>query len=156
MNVPKSVYGECVLFMILLSIMLWYLGKVGCISDMRSDRNSAVISVGIPEEFRWNKFSDKHQLFLSAKANDHGILLKRNSGKKNSRLSFFKDIWKLRFITSDAQKHNCLDEWGSFRPVHVLLSRFYLDFILILSWFYPDFIQILSWFYSNFIQIKLG
>ena len=30
------------------------------------------------------------------------------------------------------------------RPVHVILSRFYLDFILILSWFYPDFIQILS------------
>ena len=30
------------------------------------------------------------------------------------------------------------------RLVHVLLSRFYPDFILILSWFYPDFIQILS------------
>ena len=28
--------------------------------------------------------------------------------------------------------------------VRVLLSRSYLDFILILSWFYPDFIQILS------------
>ena len=33
----------------------------------------------------------------------------------------------------------------SIRPVHVLLSRFYPDFILILSWFYP-----------NSIQIKLG
>ena len=32
----------------------------------------------------------------------------------------------------------------SLSPVHVLLSRFYLDFILILSWFYPNFIQILS------------
>ena len=28
--------------------------------------------------------------------------------------------------------------------VHVLLSRFYLDFIQILSWFYPNFIQIKS------------
>ena len=128
MNVPKSVYGECVLFMILLSIMLWYLGKVGCISDMRSDRNSAVISVGIPEEFRWNKFSDKHQLFLSAKANDHGILLKRNSGKKNSRLSFFKTFLYLQVIQHTHLKitiyilhlmHrnicNCLNELGSFR-----------------------------------------
>ena len=37
------------------------------------------------------------------------------------------------------------------RPVHVLLSRFYLDFILILSRLYPNLIQIfqkltLSWF----------
>ena len=29
-----------------------------------------------------------------------------------------------------------------YRPVHVLLSRFYLDFILILSKFYPDEIRI--------------
>ena len=57
------------------------------------------------------------------------------------------------------------------RPVHVLLSRFYPDFILILSWFYlnkiwikqplffcqlyPDFIQILSRFFSK-IRIKSG
>ena len=39
------------------------------------------------------------------------------------------------------------------RLVHVLLSRFYPDFILILSWFYPDFILILSWFYPNIILI---
>ena len=38
------------------------------------------------------------------------------------------------------------------RLVHVLLSRFYLDFILILSRFYPDFIQILSWFYPDFLE----
>ena len=31
-----------------------------------------------------------------------------------------------------------------FRPVHVLLSRFYPDFILILSKFYPNFFQIKS------------
>ena len=42
-----------------------------------------------------------------------------------------------------------------FSAVHVLLSRFYLDFILILSRFYSDFlklhfIQILSRFYPNF------
>ena len=30
------------------------------------------------------------------------------------------------------------------RPVHVLLSRFYLDFILILYWFYLNFIQVKS------------
>ena len=46
----------------------------------------------------------------------------------------------------------------SLRPVHVLLSRFYLDFILILFRFYLDFILILSRFfqnslYPNFIQI---
>ena len=35
------------------------------------------------------------------------------------------------------------------RPVHVLLSRFYPDFIQILSRFYPDFIQILSRFFKN-------
>ena len=39
------------------------------------------------------------------------------------------------------------------RLVHVLLSRFYSDFILILYWFYPDFILILSRFYPDFIQI---
>ena len=39
------------------------------------------------------------------------------------------------------------------RLVHVLLSRFYPDFILILSWFYLDFILILSRFYPDFIQI---
>ena len=32
-----------------------------------------------------------------------------------------------------------------FRPVHVLLSRFYLNFILILSKFYPAKIRIKSW-----------
>ena len=32
----------------------------------------------------------------------------------------------------------------NYRPVHTLLSRLYLDYILILSWFYPDFIQISS------------
>ena len=37
--------------------------------------------------------------------------------------------------------------------VHVLLTWFSLDFILILSWFYPDFILILSWFYPDFILI---
>ena len=31
-----------------------------------------------------------------------------------------------------------------FSPVHVLLSRFYLDFILFLSWFHPNIIQIKS------------
>ena len=46
----------------------------------------------------------------------------------------------------------------SFRPVHVLLSRFYPYFIQILSWSYPDFILILSRFfkkilYPDFIQI---
>ena len=35
--------------------------------------------------------------------------------------------------------------------IHVLLSRFYLDFIQILSRFYPDFIQILSRFYPDFL-----
>ena len=43
--------------------------------------------------------------------------------------------------------------------VHVLLFRFYPDFIMILSWFYLDFILILcililSWFYQNKIWIK--
>ena len=33
---------------------------------------------------------------------------------------------------------------GHYRPIHVLLSRFYLDFILILSKFYPDKIRIKS------------
>ena len=37
--------------------------------------------------------------------------------------------------------------------VHVLLSRFYLDFIQILSRFHPDFIHFLSRFYPDFIQI---
>ena len=37
--------------------------------------------------------------------------------------------------------------------VHVLLSRFYPDFIQILPWLYPDFIQILSWLYPDFILI---
>ena len=37
-------------------------------------------------------------------------------------------------------------------PVHVILSRFYLDFILILSWFYPDFILILSKFYPDILE----
>ena len=49
----------------------------------------------------------------------------------------------------------------SFSAVHVLLSRFYPDFIQvfftdflrIFSRFYPDFILILSWFYPDFIQI---
>ena len=55
------------------------------------------------------------------------------------------------------------DKWEiGIRPVHVLLSRFYPDFILTLSWFYlnkiwikwplffANFIQILSRFYSDF------
>ena len=40
-----------------------------------------------------------------------------------------------------------------YRHVHVLLSRFYPDFIQILSRFYPDFILISSKFYPDFIQI---
>ena len=40
----------------------------------------------------------------------------------------------------------------SFRPVHVLLSRFYPDLIQILSRFYLDFILILSWFYPDFLE----
>ena len=44
-----------------------------------------------------------------------------------------------------ASKHLPLN-WSDtyLRLVHVLLSRFYPDFILILSWVYPNFIQIKS------------
>ena len=48
----------------------------------------------------------------------------------------------------------CLEEIEklvtSFRPLHVLLSRFYPDFIQILSRFYPDFMQISSSFHPEF------
>ena len=40
---------------------------------------------------------------------------------------------------------------GGLRPVHVLLSRFYPDFIQSLSRVDPDFIWVLSSFYPDFI-----
>ena len=44
------------------------------------------------------------------------------------------------------QHKNCWWKYAvHLRPVHVLLSRFYLNFILILSQFYSHFISILSW-----------
>ena len=64
-------------------------------------------------------------------------------------------VWALTFALSYSMhyitvyisqiKANMLvfKEW-CLRPVHVLLSRFYPDLILILSWFYPNFIQIKS------------
>ena len=39
-----------------------------------------------------------------------------------------------------------------FSDVHVLLSRFYLNFILSLSRFYPNLIQILFWFYQDHLK----
>ena len=45
-------------------------------------------------------------------------------------------------------EHN-FDDTGA---VHVLLFRFYPDFIQISSRFYPDFIQILFRFYPDFLE----
>ena len=50
-----------------------------------------------------------------------------------------------------------VDEIHNIRPVHVLSSRFYLDFILTLSTLYSNFIQIFIMFGYNLdiIWIKL-
>jgi hypothetical protein len=44
---------------------------------------------------------------------------------------------------------------GSLGAVHVLLSRFYSNFILILFRFYPNFIQILVRFYQNILETHI-
>jgi hypothetical protein len=54
--------------------------------------------------------------------------------------------WK---YTNEPDGETCLG------AVHVLLSRFYPDFIQILSWFYPDFIQILARFCQDFLKTHL-
>jgi hypothetical protein len=48
--------------------------------------------------------------------------------------------------SSDPCNNNgsCINVNNHFSAVHVLLSRFYLNFILILSRFHPNFVQILS------------
>ena len=61
-------------------------------------------------------------------------------------------------IWGQSEKKNSLNETPRpsspyIRPVHVLLSRFYLYFFLILSWFCPDFVLILFWFCPDFFLI---
>ena len=51
--------------------------------------------------------------------------------------------WKIQ-PEKERKEINKFHEILHISPVHVLLSRFYPDFILILSWFYPNFIQIKS------------
>ena len=58
----------------------------------------------------------------------------------------------LRIMVPDLKDWNWLENVTA-GGVHVLLSRFYPDFIQILSRFYLDFIQFLSRFYQDFVLI---
>ena len=85
-----------------------------------------------------------------ARASIKGLRKASNKNSRNTAMSTRKLSTKPTSFSKLAKK-NCFEDSSSFcfeeaqcqfssRLVHVLLSKFHSDFILILSWFYPDFI----------------
>ena len=67
-------------------------------------------------------------------------VFRQRYGSTNMDLCHWQYLMKILY-----QHKNCWWKYAvHLRPVHVLLSRFNPDLILILSWFYSDFILILS------------